>query len=192
MSPDPHSVLWFDDEHGTQRDAGLGPWLRVLQDEEKQGRLRLTRSRTVAEFASRLRERPAATNESASPRPAFALLILDVMLIEERATNYADLGYAEENVSPRSAGVQIAELIRSSNFDAGRPEWLQPYVSVPIILLSNAPSVPSLVRSKIGRSRMAGLSLVAKDLIRVPGQNRVEAVPAFRAAVAGSLREASP
>lgn len=158
-------VLWFDDEWGTDRQDGLGPWDRALGTLVTQGLIKLTCCRSVREFADELKRDDLI----------YGLLILDVMLTEETEPTYAVLGFADEQVIHFDGGAQIAELVRSSRFDTKREDWLKRYTVVPMLVLSASPKVVSLVKTKVGRGRMDGLRLVPKSLKQDSSRDTVEA-----------------
>jgi hypothetical protein len=139
------SVLWFDDEFGTDREASLAPWRRAMQAEHDKGRLRFRTCSKLSELAELLRS--GVADDGTRGASTYSLLILDVMLNFEQGENYEQLGFEEELVIKLDAGAQIAGLIRSSKFDDGRPEWLSHYGNVPLMLLSSSPLLRDLVRS---------------------------------------------
>lgn len=174
-------MLWIDDAWGTERETGLLPWRRTLQQFEDQGLAKVTTCSRLAEFARHLRTPENVTN------PSFDLLVIDVMLTDEPESTYSCLGFPEEQVMRLDAGVQIAVLIRSSTFDLGRPHWLSPYQSVPILLLSATPSLRSLVDGKLGYRRREKLLMLPKDLVRRTDQSGYDAHPDFGVAVKSLL-----
>ncbi|MFT3819692.1 MAG: hypothetical protein QM750_19010 [Rubrivivax sp.] len=169
-------VIWFDDEWNTEREDGLAPWQRALQAEQSAGRLRLTMCNRVVEFARLLRD---STAGEGAERRRFELLIIDVMLTNEPERTYASLGFDEERVIKLDAGAQLAALIRSTLFDAERPEWLRAYVGVPMMLLSSSPNLRSLVSDKVGYKRMGSLKMVPKSLVTRAGHEGVDADEEF-------------
>ena len=131
----------------------------------------------VAQFAQLLRN--GADGQRDRVRP-FKLLIIDVMLTNEPEGTYASLGFEDERVIKLDAGAQIAALIRSSMFDAERPEWLAAYRTVPMLLLSSSPTLKTLVSNKVGYRRMDHIKLVSKSLVLRSGQSGgVDAHPDF-------------
>lgn len=169
-------ALWFDDEWGTERESGIAPWQRALHAEQKAGLIRLTMCNSVIDFASKLRIGAVKPDGS---RQGFGLLIIDVMLASEPEPNYASLGFEDERVLNYDAGAQIAELIRSSRYDAERPRWLHDYVSVPMILLSSSPNLRPLVSNRVGHTRMSALRLVPKKLVARSGYDGMDADAEF-------------
>jgi hypothetical protein len=177
MTTPPAPVLWFDDEWNTEREAGLAPWRRALQAEQNAGRLQVSMCAQVAQFAQLLRDGATGPRDRWQ---SFKLLIIDVMLTNEPESTYASLGFDEERVIKLDAGAQIAALIRSSMFDAERPDWLATYRTVPMLLLSSSPTLKTLVGNKVGHRRMEQVKLVSKSLVLRSGAGGgVDAHPEF-------------
>jgi hypothetical protein len=174
-------TLWFDDEWGTDREPAIYPWKRVLDKLQSLGRLRLTCCNSLDEFSRLLQGGPDP--EADGQRGRFGLLIIDIMLTEEREDTYASLGFPKERLSRFEAGAQIAALIRSSFFDGKRPPWLERYVDVPILVLSSSPSLRPLVERRVGYSRMKGVELISKSLELSAAGDGVNASPEFGKAI---------
>lgn len=176
MKLQPKSVLWFDDEWGTARQAGLAPWLRALHAEERGHYMKLTMCNSLREFARLLHEGP-------EPGRVFDLLIIDLMLTDELETTYACMGFPNERVLRLDAGAQIAGLLRSSAFDDERASWLAAYQHVPILLLSNSPTLHALVINYVGHKRMDQIKVLSKEFVVRKGGDGVDAQPNFVEAV---------
>ena len=185
MTADAASILWLDDEWGTAREVSLAPWRRALQTEQERHRVRLRTCSQLHDFARSLRE--GVESPGTAGEPSHRLLIIDLMLSYERDMNYASLGFDDERVVKLDAGVQIAGLIRSSQFDGQRPDWLAPYGRVPMLLLSSSPLLAQLVQAHVGYRRMQALRWVSKSLQQRPGGAGVDASADFLEAVRGLL-----
>lgn len=172
-------VLWLDDEFGTPYEPTLAPWRRVLDRRAKEEAIRLVTCGTLEGFKQRVEGRlPAHGNAE----PPFRLLILDVMLNQEHQTDFALFGFPDERLVNLTAGTQIAGLIRSSRYDRQiRPAWLQSLRDTPLLLLSGSPNARSWAEEAIGPSKMRGVEVVLKALLR--RNDGHAAVPEFDGAI---------
>ena len=185
MSQPPLAVLWLDDEFGTEREPRLSPWMRPLRALEGTGHVRLTTCNRIADFAVHLGSKIAT--EECTILPRHQLLILDVMLTEDKVENFESLGFEEERMFPLDAGAQVAGLLRSSLFEGERKPWLRAYCDVPLMLLSSSPTLRSLVTKKVGNGRMFKVELISKRIELDARGDRVVADPDFEAALRRQL-----
>ncbi|WP_144290008.1 hypothetical protein [Ideonella sp. A 288] len=152
-------VIWLDDEHGSRYAFALAPWRRALEQNLGRYRARLLCCRTLDSFADQVKQ--------GVERKSIALLIIDVMLAyDEPQHDFSPLGFPDEALFPLEAGAQIAGLLRSSEFDGKRPEWLAAACSTPLMMLSASPQTHSWVVRNVGASRMKGVAIVLKNLSR--------------------------
>ena len=185
---DPHTLpvlaLWLDDElHDSGRQNALTPWHAPMLAIERFGKLKLETCSRLAPFADALRQGVRRGNRDPEP---IELLIIDLMLDFEDP-HFGPLGFERELFDYQSAGAQIAGLIRSSRFDASRPEWLKPYCEVPMLLLSSSPKLHEDVPNQVGERRMGGIVLVNKSLQTYTSSGESEPSPEFTAAMESLL-----
>jgi CheY-like chemotaxis protein len=155
-------VLWLDDEFGTDGERVLDLWRRPLTAMRDPAPVRLHTCDRIARFAECLR---AGTNVSGNGTPKrYDLIILDVMLNLDDVVSFSSLDFEDEQVIRMDAGAQLAELLRSSAHDGRRAPWLQPYIAVPLVLLSSSPLVENLVMNRVGHKRMHGVEVFSKSL----------------------------
>lgn len=187
MSPSRINVIWLDDEFGTDSERVLSVWQRPFVTGQGQDRAHLLTCNQVEHFAKLVRD--GIVEEGQPTRRHYDLIILDIMLNLEEGSHFGALGFADESIIPMDAGAQLAGLLRSTFHDDRRPEWLRPYVEVPLILLSSSPLVVDLVMDHIGHRRMSGVEIFSKSLHLGSGAASVAGSPEYLTCVDAMLRK---
>jgi hypothetical protein len=171
------NVIWLDDEWESPYQFALGPWKRSVEQRTSQAGIKLHCCSSLVMFSEAVRRCSRASPDDRAP--GISLLIVDVMLNFDSCPTFSDIGFPQENIIPLEAGAQVAGLIRSSQFDESRPHWLASVRETPLLVLSASPQAPGWVNREVGRSRMNGVEIVLKNLVRRSDGFAMEPEPEF-------------
>jgi hypothetical protein len=151
----PIDVIWHDDELTPDREARLAPYRRWFLDQEKAGRLKLRTTKELSELASLLGD---------AQLPPAHLLVLDVKLTREKATNFDMLGFPRETILKLEAGVQLVALLRNKEFRQDLRPALCRYDQTPVVLLSSSTVVQEAVKIQVNGDKRDNILVVFKSL----------------------------